>query len=258
MKTKLLLFTVILFISQINFSGAQNLRIINQTTGPLAVNCYLIYDYKSRDAALIDPGWEIDTLLSYIKDSSLNVKFIFITHGHIDHLYYVPKLKTIFPGAKTCMNKIDYEDLSTIMEWIKNNYGQKWIDEAMSNPDTKKYMEFDMRSFETPDIFLEENQSFLLGSVEFKTILSPGHSRGSICFYTGNILFPGDVLFYRKVGTYFTQHGSKSDLIKSVRRLYEMFPDSTVVYPGHGQFTDIGSEKTMNKYITADSVYYKK
>ncbi|TSA32006.1 MAG: MBL fold metallo-hydrolase [Porphyromonadaceae bacterium] len=81
---------------------------------------------------------------------------------------------------------------------------------------------------------------------------TPGHSPGGICYYTENILFSGDVLFYRTVGRTDTQNGSKEAQIKSVRKLYEIFPDSTIVYPGHGQFTDIGSEKKENRKITLD------
>jgi glyoxylase-like metal-dependent hydrolase (beta-lactamase superfamily II) len=150
------------------------------------------------------------------------------------------------------MHKDEYRDIFTAMEWITKNYGEKWIDDAMSNPETKKYLEFDMNTLEEPDIFVEDNQMFRLGSVEIHTIYSPGHSSCGICYYTGNILFSGDVLFYRSVGTAFAQNGSKEAQIKSVRKLYEIFPDSTIIYPGHGQFIEIGSEKSQNKYITVD------
>ena len=82
--------------------------------------------------------------------------------------------------------------------------------------------------------------------------LLPGHSPGGTCYYTGNILFSGDVLFYRTCGRTDTQYGSREDQIKSLRKLYELFPDSTRVYPGHGQLTDIGSEKKENSRVTVD------
>jgi glyoxylase-like metal-dependent hydrolase (beta-lactamase superfamily II) len=88
--------------------------------------------------------------------------------------------------------------------------------------------------------------------MEIRAIHCPGHSPGGVFYYTGNSLFSGDVLFYRTVGRTDTQNGSREDQIKSVRKIYELFPDETKVYPGHGQFTDIGSEKKENKYITVD------
>jgi glyoxylase-like metal-dependent hydrolase (beta-lactamase superfamily II) len=65
-------------------------------------------------------------------------------------------------------------------------------------------------------------------------------------------LFSGDVLFYRTCGRTDTQYGSREDQINSIRKLYGIFSDSTIVYPGHGQFTDIGSEKKGNSRVTVD------
>lgn len=257
MKLNKFYFLIFIFFFQISFSQNEDFKVLNQVTGPIETNCYLIYGVTTKEAALIDPAWLIDTLISYIKDNGLNLKYILVTHGHIDHFYYVPEIKKLFPGAKLCMHKDDYRDIFTAKEWVTKNYGQNWVDEMMSKPDTKNFLEFDMQTLGVPEIFVEDNQTLQLGNFEIKTILSPGHSPGSICYYTGNILFSGDVLFYRTVGTVFSQNGSKEDLIKSVRKLYEFFPDSTIVYPGHKKFTDIGSEKKENKKITLDNVFYK-
>jgi hydroxyacylglutathione hydrolase len=253
MKNKQYYFLLIIFFFQFGCNTVEDFKVVHQVTGPISTNCYLIYGIKSKVAALVDPGWQIDTLVNVIKENNLKLKYIFVTHGHIDHIYYIPEIKNLFPNAKMCMNKDEYRDLFTAVEWITENYGKKWIEDAMSNPDTKKYMEFDMNTLGEPDIFVGDNQMFRLGNVKIHTLLSPGHSSGGICYYTGNIIFSGDVLFYRSVGTAFAQNGSKEAQIKSVRKLYELFPDSTIVYPGHGQFTDIGSEKTENKYITVDN-----
>ncbi len=248
-KTFLLFF---IFFSVAGCAGIEDFRVVHQVSGPIATNCYLIYGTKSKEAALVDPGWQVDTLLKVIKDNDLKLKYIFVTHGHIDHFYYVPEIKKLFPDARLCMNKDEYRDIFTALDWITKNYGKEWIEKAISNPETKKYMEFDMKTLGEPDIYVEDNQIIRLGSLEVHTLLSPGHSSGGICYFTGNILFSGDVLFYRSVGSTFAQNASKETQIKSVRRLYELFPDSTIVYPGHGRFTDIGSEKTENKYITAE------
>jgi len=245
-------FLVIIFLLQFNCTTVEDFKVIHQVTGPIGTNCYLIYGNKSKEAALIDPGWPVDTLETFIKENGLDLKYIFITHGHIDHFYSVPDIKKQFPKAKLCMHKDDYGDLFTAVQWLRDNYGKDWIDNAMSNPETKAYLDFDNHLIGVPDIFVEDNQTFKLGFLEIKTIHSPGHSPGGICYYTGNILFSGDVLFYRTVGTTDTQHGSREDQIKSVRKLYELFPDSTIVYPGHGQFTDIGSEEKENTRITVD------
>ena len=245
-------FLIFTFFLQFGCTTVEDFKVIHQVTGPIETNCYFIYGIKSKEAALIDPGGPVDTLITFIKENGLDLKYIFVTHGHVDHVFGIPDIKGLFPKAKMCMHKDEYRDLFTQYEWALNNYGQGWIDNAKSNPETKALIDFDMESLGRPDIFIEDNQAFRLGFIEIKTIHSPGHSPGGVCYYAGNILFSGDVLFYRTVGRTDTQNGSREDQIKSVRKLYELFPDSTIVYPGHGQFTDIGSEKKENKRITVD------
>ena len=173
----------------------------------------------------------------------LNLKYIFITHGHIDHFYYLPEIKKQFPKVIWCINKEEYQGIFTYPGWALKNYGQEWVDNARSDPETQMYLDFDNQLIGVPDIFVENGQIYKLGRLVIRTILTPGHSPGGTCYYTGNILFSGDVLFYRTCGRTDTQRGSREDQIKSLRKLYEFSPDSTIVYPGHGQFTDIGSEK---------------
>ena len=243
---------VITLLLQLSCTTVEDFKVKHQVTGPIKTNCYLIYGTESKQAALIDPGGLVDTLVAFIKENELELKYIFVTHGHIDHVFGIPDIKNLFPKVKMCMHKDEYRDLFTQKEWAIENYGPGWLAEIKSNPETAKFLDFDMKSLGKPDIFVEDNQIFRLGFMEIRTIHCPGHSNGGICYYAGNILFSGDVLFYRTVGRTDTQHGSREDQIKSVRKLYELFPDSTIVYPGHGQFTDIGSEKIENSRITVD------
>jgi glyoxylase-like metal-dependent hydrolase (beta-lactamase superfamily II) len=127
----------------------------------------------------------------------------------------------------------------------------------MEDPNLKKWFELDMAIFEKPDIYLDDNQTYKLGGHKIRTFLSPGHSAGSICFYVGDALFSGDVLFHRQVGRTDLLGGSRENIIKSVRRLYAELPEITKVYPGHGEFTDIGSEKRENEEVTADQATVK-
>jgi glyoxylase-like metal-dependent hydrolase (beta-lactamase superfamily II) len=72
-----------------------------------------------------------------------------------------------------------------------------------------------------------------------------------------DVLFSGDVLFYRQVGRTDLLGGSKDNIAKSVRRLYTELPGSTKVYPGHGEFTDIGTERTENQEVRIDGATIK-
>jgi glyoxylase-like metal-dependent hydrolase (beta-lactamase superfamily II) len=125
------------------------------------------------------------------------------------------------------------------------------------NSEIRKWFEYDHTHFIDPDIYLKDNEIIKLGNLKIKTYLSPGHSSGSIFYQVEDILISGDVLFYRQVGRTDLLGGSKEAIVKSVRRLYSELPDETKVYPGHGQFTDIGTEKTDNEEVTLNEINIK-
>jgi len=235
-------------------SSTENLVVLHQVTGPIKTNCYLLYDQQFKEAALIDVGGSIDSLIEHLDKNNLTLKYIFATHGHIDHLEGVPQISKIFPEAQVCYNKEDYNDFLNFIDWLEKNWPQEEIDGMKQNPDLVKWFEYDMAIFKEPDIYLEDNQVFELGNLKIKTILSPGHSRGSICFYIENALFSGDVLFHKSVGRTDLMGGSEKAIVKSVLSLYDNVPDKTIVYPGHGQFTDIGFEKINNKEVSTSTL----
>lgn len=237
----------------ISCAKSGELVVLHEVTGPIETNCYLLYDAQSKEAALIDVGGPIDTLVSHIQENELDLKYIFATHVHMDHVEGVPQIQKQFPDALVCYNKMDCEDFLNMPEWIKEHYPEMY-DGMMKNPKIKKWEEYDLSIYVNPDINLEDDQTYKLGNLEIRTILSPGHSAGSICFHVGDVLFSGDVLFYRQVGRTDLLGGSKENIVKSVRRLYAELPDTTKVYPGHGKFTDIGTEKTENEEVTENAL----
>ena len=240
--TLLLLFTC---------SAPKDFVVLHQVAGPGQTNCYLLYDTNTKEAALIDVGGQIDTLLAEINNRNLKLKYILITHCHADHVAGVPLIKEKFPDVKICFSKEEYEDTKLYAQW-ETKLDPKEVEEAKKNPEVVKLLNFDYTKLGEPDIYLKDNQTLKLGNLKIKTIKSPGHSRGSICFSVGNVLFSGDVLFYRSTGRTDLEGASKDELTKSVRRLYSILPDSTIVYPGHDRFTDIGSERKENERVRQD------
>lgn len=252
MKRNLLHLPIVICLFLSGCSSREDFKVLREVTGPYQTNSFLIYGTSSREAALIDPGWKIDTLVNFIRSNNLKLRYIFITHGHSDHYYYVPELKNLFPGVRWGVNKKDYEKIIKCPDWPLKAYGEKWMEDTRKNIDESVYLDFDTESVGVPDFFVEGNQTYKLGSFEIKTILTPGHSPGSVCYYTGNVLFSGDMLFYRSVGNLDHLTSNTEDFKRSVRELYSVFPDSTIVYPGHNRNTDIGSEKKYNERISLE------
>ena len=253
---KQFLIALALLLLLIGCSSSENFQVLHQVTGGIDTNCYLIYGEKTREAALIDVAGPIDTLLQHIRDNNLKVVYFLFTHGHFDHVIGLPDIRDEFPEAAVVMHELDYKDMFTQKEWAINNLGEEFINYLKSDPEKLKIYDFDVQSFGVPDIFIQDNQNLEFGHLHFTAIHSPGHSPGSVCYSIDSILFSGDVLFYRSVGRTDVQNSSREAQIKSVRRLYDLFPENTAVYPGHGKFTDIGSEKNENKKITTNEVFF--
>jgi hydroxyacylglutathione hydrolase len=259
MKRTILRSLFLTIVAHFGISGilAAEIVVIREVSGPIETNCYLIYDSMSKEAAIIDAVGPINSLIEVIEKNGLKLKYIFATHSHMDHIFGIPDLKKRFPEALFGINRNEWEDLFKFKAWtesVKDNKAFEEEREAMKqNPEIAAWFEYDLSAFPVPDFWIDENQTFTVGEAKIKTLITPGHSAGGTSFLMNDILFSGDLLFYRTTGRTDGIGGSKSELIKSIKRVYEMLPDTTKVYPGHGQFTDIGSEKKENKRVRTDT-----
>lgn len=236
--------------------------VVRQVVGPIQVNCYLLYDEKSREAALIDIGGPIDDLVSEINGKRLSLKYIFITHCHCDHVLGLPAARARFPEAKVCFSRAEYEDMKSYERWKEKLSPQEVAQmkkalEPGGDPELAALLTLDYDLIGEPDNFVADGQVLKLGGLEIRAILSPGHSRGSLCYSVPGVLFSGDVLFAGKVGRTDLMDGGRDAIAKSVRALYASLPDETKVYPGHGPATDIGTEKKGNEEVSATSINIK-
>ena len=209
-------------------------NILTKETGPLKTNCYLLYDIKKKEAALFDIGGNIDEFIKIINEEELKVKYIFCTHLHFDHVLEVGEIRKILPDAKLVYHKAEEKTLRTLGPFARM-FG------------------FKPKSLGSCDIYSKDGSQFKIGDIEIKTILSPGHTEGSLCYYFEGNLFSGDVLFKNGIGRTDLPGGKYETLLKSVRKLYDL-PENTIVYPGHGPSTTIGEEKYNNQFISIHDI----
>ncbi len=194
------------------------------------VNNYLVICEKTKEAALIDAGGDIDKVLNTAKKYNANIKYVLNTHGHVDHVAGICELKEK-TGAKVFLHKDDnflighYKDHAQIYGFQKENAPE--IDEFIK----------------------EDGFEIKLGELVVKTIHTPGHSKGSVCYVIDNAMFAGDTLFCESVGRTDLPGGSYEELKDSIENKLFTLSDDIKVYPGHGASTSIGHEKKYNPFF---------
>jgi hydroxyacylglutathione hydrolase len=194
------------------------------TRGIFQVNSYLILNKK--EAIIIDP-FHSKEFLEKIKD--YKVKYIILTHGHIDHILAVNELKEK-TNAKVAIHKGDLE--------LLNN----------ENENLSKEFDFELKNIK-PDILLEDKQRLSFEDRDIEIIHTPGHTQGSICLLIKNVLFSGDTLFKEGIGRTDLPGGDLDQEINSIKQRLLTLPNETMVLPGHGERTTIKHEKKNNLLI---------
>lgn len=206
-------------------------RMLHVTTmelGVLETNCYVVHD--DHEAVVIDPGGEPDKILSFLRANALTLTVILNTHLHFDHIQGNAGLAEA-TGAPILASSRDAFLLDTEL----GGGGM------MGFPRTPAF------HFEP----LEEGEHARL-STSCLVLATPGHSPGSMSFYFKELsaVFAGDLLFYRSVGRTDFPGSSESELMRSVRTKIFTLPAETVVYPGHGPRTTVGTESLNNPFFT--------
>ncbi|MGE5356477.1 MAG: MBL fold metallo-hydrolase [Deltaproteobacteria bacterium] len=201
---------------------------------PFQENTYIIYD-ETGECCIIDPGCnstnEEKKLTNFIEVNNLTLKYILLTHGHIDHI-----LGLDFIAGMYSMNPfIHPDDLFLIHSGtaIANMYGLDFIPYSGSTIDIK------------------DRDTIRFGNSKLTAIHCPGHSPGGVCFYSADfkILISGDVLFHTSIGRTDLPGGDYATLINSIQSNLMILPDDTNVYPGHSEFTTIGFERYNNPFL---------
>jgi glyoxylase-like metal-dependent hydrolase (beta-lactamase superfamily II) len=191
----------------------REIRRITTTANDMTVNCYLIWDEVSREAALFDTGWDAAPILQLIEENDLQLKHLFITHTHEDHIAAMGVIREKFPLARLHTN-------------------------TKTAP---------------PQHRIRANDCIHLGSLRITNRETPGHAADGVTYIVGNfpedaphVAFVGDAIFAGSMG-----RGNDSwDVARQkVREQILTLPADTLLCPGHGPFTTVAEEKANNPFF---------
>lgn len=191
-------------------------------------NCYIVFDQESKETMVVDPAGDVDRIIEMINILQGNLKYIFLTHCHGDHIAGVKELREKM-GGKVLIHRLDAEGL---------NNKEINLTEFM---DGLPEIEIDA------DSRLDDGDLIHVGNLEFKVIHTPGHTKGGCSLYleSEKLLFSGDTLFRGTWGRTDLPTSDFRDIIYSIINKLLVLPDDTIVYPGHGKSTMIENEKPI-------------
>ena len=184
---------------------------------------YLVGDQNTREALVVDPAWDVDTILGHATKEGFKVKGALITHTHFDHVNGLEKLLQATDGI-VYIHKNEAEFL--------------------------KGMKGNIRKIEGGD-------QIKIGQVEIKFLHTPGHTPGSQCFLVGKNLISGDTLFINACGRCDLPGGDAEEMYRSLSKLASL-DETTMLYPGHNYADEptstIANEKRFNPYLQTTSL----
>lgn len=207
----------------------------SQAVGPFFKNGFVLGCEATREAVLIDPGDEVADLLAFAAREKLAIRYILLTHAHVDHVTGVAAAKRAL-GVPIYLHADD----------------QFWYDRAVESGAM-----FGLQVEPQPpiDVYYTPGEVIRFGEFDVRPHHTPGHCPGGVCLQvgrhgeTGQDLFVGDTLFAGGIGRTDLPGGDYATLIAAIKNVLFAFPDASVVYPGHGPTTTIGEERRTNPFL---------
>ncbi|HCV00042.1 MAG: MBL fold metallo-hydrolase [Dehalococcoidia bacterium] len=213
------------------------MEVINETivrgivVGVFAENCWVVGNRRTGEAICIDPGDEPDEVLALAKDMGVTIKVIANSHAHIDHILGVQGVQAA-TGADFLLHENDLDLLQNGWRGAAERFG---IEESQAPPD--------------PNDFVVGGDDVEVAGLKLKTIATPGHTPGSVSYYTEGLLFSGDTLFQGSIGRTDLPGGNFEEEMRSITTKLLTLPEDTVVLPGHMKETTVAFERDHNPFV---------
>lgn len=202
--------------------------------GPVETNVYIITNTDTHETILVDPAERGRLLYENITSKGNKCVAVFLTHGHFDHI----------TGLRS------FNELANVPVYAAEEERELFEDSSLNCSDET----FGINNPVSYDVdhLLRDGDKINVAGMEWTMILTPGHTKGSCCFYleSEKILMSGDTLFEGSVGRTDLPTGSMRELLNSINTKIKTLPDDVQVYPGHGGFTTIKDEKQYNMYFS--------
>lgn len=200
--------------------------------GPFASNCFIVGSETTKKGMVIDPGADANSIQRTVRELGLSVVLIVATHNHIDHIGALRQVKDS-TGADYAVHEADTESMmpaifSRMMGIVAGG---------------------SLKSAPKPDRLLHGGDIIEIGDLRFEVLHTPGHSPGGISLLGNGVVFSGDTLFNLGIGRTDLAGGDYATLMDSIITKLMVLPDTTVVYPGHGPETTIGTERKWNPFL---------
>ncbi len=211
--------------------------VVNETivrgivVGAFAENCWVVGNRRTGEAICIDPGDQPGEVLALAKDMGVTIKAIANSHAHIDHILGVRGVQA-GTGASFLLHERDLDLLRNGWRGMAESLG---VDDGKAPPD--------------PSGFVADGDEVEVAGLKLKAIATPGHTPGSVSYYTEGLLFSGDTLFRRSIGRTDLPGGDFDEEMRSITESLLTLPGDTVVLPGHMQETTVGFERDQNPFV---------
>ena len=208
--------------------NAAGFQLTSLVVGALFTNCYILRA-ETKEAMVVDPGAEPEAITEALQEEGLAVRYILLTHAHFDHVCAVKALQDTL-GGETLLHGADLPLLQNL---------------------PAQGAAFGMRTGPVPrvDRLAKEGDLLSLGGCDFQIIHTPGHSPGGISLLASGMVLVGDALFAGSIGRTDLPGGDQQQLLHSIRSKLFSLEDDVWVFPGHGEATRIGQERSSNPFL---------